>query len=119
MSGFPLDDAILPSSARLADAAAVAPRRGFGRGPFPFGDVNLCALELGVERPELVERRLAEHTQMPLLVTARGHRLLLLGARRQRGHGVAFLVVTHNGNLAAMMRRQLEMRGGLVYEGGP
>ena len=33
--------------------------------------------------------------------------------------GVAFVVVTHNAGLAAMMRRQLEMRDGVVYEGGP
>ena len=33
--------------------------------------------------------------------------------------GVAFVVVTHNEGLAGMMRRQLEMRDGVVYEGGP
>ena len=34
-------------------------------------------------------------------------------------YGVAFVVVTHNAGLAAMMPRQLVMRDGLVYEGGP
>ncbi len=33
--------------------------------------------------------------------------------------GVAFVVVTHNMRLAQMMDRQLEMRDGVVYEGGP
>ena len=34
-------------------------------------------------------------------------------------HGVAFVVVTHNASLASLMPRQLEMRDGVVYEGGP
>lgn len=33
--------------------------------------------------------------------------------------GVAFVVVTHNRPLAELMRRQLVMRDGVVYEGGP
>jgi ABC-type lipoprotein export system ATPase subunit len=33
--------------------------------------------------------------------------------------GVAFVVVTHNRPLAELMRRQLVMRDGVVYEDGP
>ena len=44
------------------------------------------------------------------------HELLV---RVNERYGVAFVVVTHNEGLARMMQRRLEMRDGVVYEGGP